>query len=249
MRKRSMVLVSVGLAVLLLMGVAATSAFAQGPAPYGQQGTPGWRGGMMGSGMMGGYGQGYGCGMMGGGMMGSWGVPANANPISMDQAVTAAQQYVAAYNNDLALSEIMEFANNFYVQVKEKSTGKGAFELLVNRYNGGTSPEMGPNMMWNSKYGAMAQGGMMGMMGGRWGGQQAGVMTVTEQQARANAQQWLDSNFSGAKLADDIASFYGYYTLDFLQNGKPAGMLSVNGYTGQVWYHTWHGAFVAEKEL
>ena len=49
-------------------------------------------------------------------MMGGWGTPTNASPISMDQAVAAAQQYVAGYNNkDLALAEIMEFANNFYV--------------------------------------------------------------------------------------------------------------------------------------
>jgi len=25
-------------------------------------------------------------------------------------------------------------------------------------------------------------------------------------------------------------------------------MLSVNGYTGQIWYHTWHGAFVDMSE-
>jgi hypothetical protein len=26
-------------------------------------------------------------------------------------------------------------------------------------------------------------------------------------------------------------------------------MLSVNGYTGQIWYHTWHGNFISEKEF
>jgi hypothetical protein len=26
-------------------------------------------------------------------------------------------------------------------------------------------------------------------------------------------------------------------------------MLSVNGYTGQVWYHTWHGSFIQEKQV
>jgi len=25
-------------------------------------------------------------------------------------------------------------------------------------------------------------------------------------------------------------------------------MLSVNGYTGAVWYHTWHGSFLGMKE-
>jgi len=31
------------------------------------------------------------------------------------------------------------------------------------------------------------------------------------------------------------------------QDGKVIGMLSVNGTSGQVWYHTWHGAFVQEQ--
>lgn len=216
--------------------------------PFGGYG-PGMRGGygpgMMGGGMMGG-------GMMGGygpGMMGGWTSPANANPISPDQAVAAAQQYVATYNNnDLALAEIMQFANNFYVRVTEKSTGTSAFELLVNPYSGAVTPEMGPNMMWNTKYGMMAQGGMMGMMGG-YRNQPEGQMSVSVAQARTNAQQFLDANFPGAKLADDQDAFYGYYTMDFLQNGKTAGMLSVNGYTGEVWYHTWHGNFIAERAL
>ena len=25
-------------------------------------------------------------------------------------------------------------------------------------------------------------------------------------------------------------------------------MLSVNGYSGEVWYHSWHGPFVAKEE-
>jgi hypothetical protein len=74
-------------------------------------------------------------------------------------------------------------------------------------------------------------------------------MSVSVAQARTNAQQFLDANFPGAKLADDQDAFYGYYTMDFLQNGKTAGMLSVNGYTGEVWYHTWHGNFIAERAL
>jgi hypothetical protein len=28
-----------------------------------------------------------------------------------------------------------------------------------------------------------------------------------------------------------------------------AGMLSVNGYSGQVFLHTWHGAFIEESEI
>jgi hypothetical protein len=38
------------------------------------------------------------------------------------------------------------------------------------------------------------------------------------------------------------------YNFDVLQNGKTYGMLSVNGYSGQVWYHTWHGTFIAASK-
>jgi hypothetical protein len=40
-----------------------------------------------------------------------------------------------------------------------------------------------------------------------------------------------------------------YYTLHTYTGDKVSGMLSVNGYTGKVWYHSWHGAFVDMKEL
>jgi hypothetical protein len=74
-------------------------------------------------------------------------------------------------------------------------------------------------------------------------------MPVTAEQAIQNAQKYLDANISGATAATDPIQFYGYYTLDFEQNGKVAGMLSVNGYSGQVFFHTWHGTFVEESEI
>jgi hypothetical protein len=27
------------------------------------------------------------------------------------------------------------------------------------------------------------------------------------------------------------------------------GMLGVNGYSGQVWHHNWHGTFIGNKEV
>ncbi len=276
MNKRTRLVVGLGLAVLLLMAVFAATAFAQGPGgAWGGWGRQGYGPGMMGNygpGMMGNYGPGmmgnYGPGsMMGsygpGGMMGfgnpitdpwSAGCPmlgaapgqASGQPITLDQAAAAVQEYLKRYGNgDLTLAEVMEFENNFYAMVKEQSTGMGAFELLVNRYTGSVIPEPGPNMMWNTKYGHMA--GFGGMMG--WWNRPAGPTAITVAQARAAGQGWLDANLPGATLADDEMQFPGYYTMDFLQNGKPAGMLSVNAYTGQVWYHTWHGAFISEKEF
>ena len=187
------------------------------------------RGGMMGHGMMGGYGYGY---------------APNAKPITLDQALTNAQQYIAAYNNaDLKLAEVEEYAWNFYGVVKEKSTGTNAIQIIVDKSSGAVYPEMGPNMMWNTKYSPMA------WMMGSWFTPSAGKMTVTVDQAHANAEQYLKTYLPNATVEDKGDTFYGYYNFDVLQNGKTYGMLSVNGYTGAMWYHTWHGDFVSTKAL
>jgi hypothetical protein len=194
--------------------------------------------------MMGGYGPGgYGpVGMMGG----YWG--GSAAPIgSLDAAKTAFQRYVDRYGDpDLVLDEVMQFTQNYYAIVKEKSSGAGAFELLADPATGGVFPEYGPTMMWNTKYGHMA--GRGGMMGGFWRLGPSARPSVTAEQARAIAQQWLDANIPGSGTeAPDV--FPGYYTLHTTKNGEITGMLSVNAYTGQVWYHTWHGAFIASSEV
>ena len=217
--------------------------------------------GMMGGrGMMGGWipGQaitptlpnGYGPGMMTGrgGMMGGRGMMGgyapNGKPIVLDQAVTNAQQYLAAYNNaDLKLAEVEEYTWNFYVVVKEKSTGVNAFQIVVDKYTGAVRPEMGPNMMWNTKYSPMT------WMTGNTPGAAAGKLTVTLDQARSNAVQYLKANLQNTTVEDKGDTFYGYYNFDVLQNGKTYGMLSVNGYTGAVWFHTWHGYFISAKTL
>ena len=76
----------------------------------------------------------------------------------------------------------------------------------------------------------------------------AAMMTVTPEQAIKYAQKYLDKNISGATAADDPTQFYGYYTLDFSKDGKIIGMLSINGYSAQVFLHTWHGTFIEEAE-
>jgi len=164
--------------------------------------------------------------------------------LNITTAATVAQNYVASIGNpDLAVKQVEEYANNFYVQVGEKSTGTGAFELLINKYTGVVYPEMGPNMMWNTKYGMM-RGGILGGIFGT----PTTTMTVTATQAATNAQQYLTTALPGTTVGD-VTAFYGYYTLEVLSNGAPYGMLSVNGYTGQVWFHNWHGAFVQELHI
>lgn len=204
-----------------------------------------------GSGMMGrgGSGNGYGGWGMGPSMMGGYGAQGGAysgssTPITLDQAVKATEQYLANYgNSDLTLTEVMEFSDNFYAEIKEQSTDVHAFEVLIDRYTGVVYPEPGPNMMWNTRYGHMG-----GMMGG-WRRQQAGSMSVSPERARDIAQQWLDQYLPGISAGQEADAFYGYYTIHVLKEGQVCGMLSVNGYTGEVWYHTWHGDFIQMKEL
>lgn len=85
-------------------------------------------------------------------------------------------------------------------------------------------------------------------MGG-WGGQQTGPMSVTSEQAQDLAQQWLNASLPGTTIAEKADEFFGYYTIHVLKGDQIHGMLSVNGYTGEVWYHTWHGDFIDMKEL
>jgi hypothetical protein len=204
----------------------------------------------------------YGPGMMGG----AGGNNSNATPLSVDQAKTAANAYIKTLGVDgLDVAEVMIFDNNAYVVVKEMGTGNGAFELLVDPASQTAYPEFGPNMMWNLKYGGLnhsqMMGGSNGMMGGNNGmmggnGLDATVpsdvsneMSITPEKAIENAQKYLDANLKGATAATDPVKFYGYYTLDFEKDGKVAGMLSVNGYSGQVFLHTWHGTFIEESAM
>ena len=171
--------------------------------------------------------------------------------LNITAAVTVAQNYLTSLGDpNLAVEEVEEYTQNFYVRITEKDTGIGAFELIIDKYTGAVGPEMGPNMMWNTKYGTATTGHMGGMMGGYgyYTGTPTATMTVTVDQAKANAQQFLNANLPGTTVGD-ATTFYGYYTIEILSADNTYGMLSVNGYTGQVWYHTWHGTFVQEVEL
>jgi len=229
---------------------------------YGRQTVPG-------SGMMGVYGQGsypYGSmmggnGMMNGGMMGdnsSSGLN-SVEPLTIHQAQAAIESYLQQYNDpDLEIKEVMIFDNQAYAEIVEKSTGIGAMELLVDPVTLVVFPEYGPNMMWNLKYGMMSGNGGYGMMGGgMMGGRVQGYgqpgtlpedMPVTSERAVQIAQQYLDQNLPATEVEDHADVFYGYYTLHVLRDGNVIGMLSVNGFSGQVFPHTWHGDFIEMSE-
>ena len=152
--------------------------------------------------------------------MGGYGYSApytyTGTPLSTTTAATIAQNYVTSIGNpDLVVKQVEEYYANFYVQVNEKSTGNGAFELLINKYTGSVYPEMGPNMMWNTKYGMMRSG----ILGGIYGAPTT-TMPVSAPQATTDAQQYLNTYVPGTTTGD-VTTFYGYYTIEVL-NGTPS---------------------------
>jgi hypothetical protein len=169
-----------------------------------------------------------------------YGTPDGESVLSLEDAQAAVERYVDRWSDvDLHVTEVMEFEHNFYAIVAEEDTGIGAMELLVDKASGAVGPEPGPNMMWNAKYGMHGGGGM-----GMTGGYATGEVTLSAEDAETVAQRWLDANLPGHS-AGEADPFYGYYTLHFLKDGELEGMLSVHGSTGDIWYHSWHGDFVA----
>lgn len=229
-RRRRTILITLG----ITLGAAALAGGAAGAMGWwgGTAGGPGSPYGMMGPGMMG-------YGGMDHGMMGGWWsqppVP-GATPLSAEQVAERVRAILPRWGEPgLRVGHVMEFDNGFYVVV-EATDGKGAFELLVDRYGTWVHPEPGPNMMWNTRYGHM----------GAWQ-RTSDTPPVSAQEALRQAQGYLERWMPGTTVGE-LTEFPGYYTIDVTTGGRPSGMLSVNSYTGQVWYHTWHGAFLSETE-
>ena len=186
-----------------------------------------------------------------GGMMGDFnfgGQNINTTPLSIEKTNDLLEDYIAINHfENLEIGEIMIFSNHAYAQLIESDTGIGAMEVLIDPESGNVYPEYGPNMMWNLKNGSQ-HGGMYrtGMMGSNFyfDGEPDRPMTVSEEEAVELAQDYLDSGNSGLVADEHADSFYGYYTIHTLKDGQVVGMLSVNGFSGDVFIHTWHGDFV-----
>ena len=77
------------------------------------------------------------------------------------------------------------------------------------------------------------------------GQSQTAEMAITSEQALKTAQDFLDVVYPETETGE-IVSYYGYHTIMTTLKGEHYGMLSVNGYSGDVWYHIWHGMFISE---
>ncbi len=218
-------------------------------------------GGMgMGSMIMGGTGM-----VMGSGMAGHYGMMASGDPrlkglepLALPDLEAALEAYLDGLEADLAIGEIMIFDNHAYAQLLEKDTGIGALEVLVDPVTLAVTPEPGPGMMWNLKYGPMGLNPVPGMMGAMGNGRMHGTaeespqdispeMAVSPEQAIESAQRYLDQYLPGASVGDHVTPFYGYYTLHIERGGETVGMLSVHGTSRQVFVHSWHGQLMSAE--
>jgi len=235
-------------AVIALVASAAV-AFGAGDDMYAWQASGRGQGAEMmggqsqGAGMMRGYGQGagmmrgqgQGAGRSAGSMMGAVGMvwlPGDGVALSSIPAARA-RATTAAAPAGLHPGEVIWFDNGFYVELKD-STQKPATEVIVDPRTGSVSTEPGPAMMWNNRFGMMRAGA-------------GGTGPVNSTKARSIATSWLATNRAGTTVRA-IDAYPGYFTLDLQSNGAVSGMMSVSSVTGAVWYHTWHGTFIAMED-
>lgn len=164
----------------------------------------------------------------------------DAKNLSFDTVRELAKDYIVNYEQNLEIAEIMEFSKNYYIEVVEEDTGIGAMELLVAKSTGAILPEYGPNMMWNTKYGMHSRMNSSDI---------TNDMPVDAEKAIEISDRYLAKSGINEYIGDEAEIFYGYYTIHTTdEDGNIAGMLSVNGFSGDVWYHNWHGVFIDMEE-
>jgi hypothetical protein len=188
-------------------------------APVGVSG-PGWVGTE--AGMMGGGGMmaGAGSGMMAGRV---W-LAGDGTPVT-SIAAARARAVQAAGPAGLHPGEVIWFSNGFYVELKD-AAGNPSTEVIVDPATSAVTTEPGPAMMWTTS---------------------SRTASLSPEQAGTIAARWLDANRPGEAVGS-VDTYPGYYSIDTTVGGKGAGMLSVNAASGAVWYHTWHGTFIAKED-
>lgn len=159
----------------------------------------------------------------------------NGEVNTSDQAIALAKAYIQKTNQDVVVKKLHAFSGGYEVELKDAETGANAYELMVYKYGGQVITEMGPNIMWNTKYGYM-----------NWG--KNGEVTVSEEQATDIAKKFLSQ--MGAEYSigkPELAP--GYYEFMIQKDGKDYAELDVNGYTGQVWLENWQGPILNTIEI
>lgn len=187
------------------------------------------------------------------GWMGGYGFeedPVSGDILTIAETEPIVQKWLGDLDSgDLEIEEVMIFDNHAYVVIREMSTGIGAMEILVDPDTRSVYPEQGANMMWNLKYSPMGMNhGWTWTDSTRISQQEIEDMPVSPEEAVAAAQRYLDQYSPGKEADDHVKIFYGYYTLHVLEDDHMIGMLSVNGYSAEVLFHSWHGELLEISE-
>lgn len=224
----------IGLLVLAVIVFLAFLAFRPMMYNSSSYNSGGYQYGQMGPGMMNnpGYNYSSGYGMMGNMMTGNMMALyyPESRPITQDEAIKTMQSFAQQYGPNMEVEDFMTFSSNYYGVIKDNNSSQYLAEVLVDRYSGYAYPEPGPNMMWNTRYGA-----------GRV--QEEGV-TYDLAGSKKLAEEFLTGYLPEAQIMESH-EMPGYYTFDFGRKDIE-GMLSVNAYSGQIWVHTWHGSYLGE---
>jgi len=185
--------------------------------------------GVWGSGAVDGY------GMMGDGGFGGAESGGDRAPVpGLAEARTRAQTFAANLGPGMTVGEVMQFQRQYYAELVQPD-GSLATEVLIDPGSGAVQIEPGPARMWNTRYGMM--------------GRRSATAEIDAVEAQQIADRWLAGEGGAPALTAGAAdAFPGYYTLHTLRDGQVEGMLSVDATTGDVWYHSWHGGFVAMSE-
>ena len=173
--------------------------------------------------------------------------------ISLDKLKNQVNEYIKVFTEKLVISDIFIFEDSdYYFSIMEEETGIGTMELLVDPYTGIVYQEFGPNMMWNLKYGmhhnSYGMKGNRGMMRGNYyknellDDKYLKRNEILIDDAKDIAKKYIEKETSSKyTISQDGHEFYGYYTFHIEMDVATEGMLSVNGFTGRVWVHNWHG--------
>lgn len=178
---------------------------------------------------------GYGYGMSGfggmiSGMMGNtiaYGYLNVFNPITTpEEARAVIQGFIDLAYSNLNISELWEYRTVYKAELSD-TNGARAFDLMVDKFNGAVSPEMGMSMILNASYGnSLYRTSSFGIN-----------LTLTSQQAIDIAQKFVDQNALGYTL-NTPEIYPGYYKFHSTA-GAGFGMdIMVNGYTGGIWMNS-----------
>lgn len=230
--KAAAVIAALGLVAVVGAGAAPRGMMLRGADATAGAGMARGMGGGIGSapGMMGGGRLGAGSGAMG--MRG--GVPGWSDLKKLDTALTVdtAKARVATALKDwgyaeLVVDTVVEFQGDFHAVAKDRNSGKAALELHVDAEYGTVTASGVAG--WNTKYGR----------GLAW--PLASGKTITTDEAKKLAQDWLDRSRITVKYELKVIELPGYFSVQLYDGGKLSGLMAVNAYTSQVWYRGGRG--------